>query len=129
MSLRIVFLLIATPLIGLNAFRYWRKRRFWNAVSRSLQFIGATMNTVAVCANGFKMPVGLQFMHFGAPGDAHVFLPRDTVRVYWLTDIFPGGSSLGDLFLFFGPLTVLAVYIAAHLRFVKSADARPEEVA
>lgn len=77
--------------------------------------IGCMCNLTAISANGWRMPV-----LFAASGKVYnerthfLFLNPADVRMYPLCDIFPGGFSVGDIFLWFGLIVTLLALMADH---------------
>ena len=103
----------------------WSEMRSRRRLLYGLCCIGALGNAAATIANGGHMPVLRAFMSADrvklAEAGQSLWIPlTDTSRLQWLCDIYPGGCSLGDMFIFAGLLGLLLNWTAEKLGAIVS---------
>lgn len=85
-----------------------KKRQGFRILSPLALFVGATLNDLALAANGWRMPVLAK--HASYLDGAHTLLTAKSALPF-LCDIFIGGSSIGDWFLFLGSLLAFSMLV------------------
>lgn len=91
-----------------------RHRKWAQGIGHGVQAIGTALNFLVVSVNGWRMPVQQTYCDHGCTGAHSVMNP--SVRLPLLCDIFWGGSSLGDWFLFAGVVWFCSLAVAPHLK-------------
>jgi hypothetical protein len=98
MSVRLWLALLWYPVMGVIAVKCLQFKRGRGWLIGPVQFLGASMNQLAVWSNGMRMPLHPSFWRPTTDTGTYRMLDSRS-NLPWLCDVLWSGMSLGDLFL------------------------------